>query len=119
MTTSHVIITALAGLFDKHLPSHLSEGHRCFVKVVPADSTFRSLPIVSPRQFNNFINDLITTPLVQNAGYGAGRTLKQMDHVFKDCSNEQEEAMRREIEAELLKGRVEVPSGLTRGGSVR
>ncbi|EAS35688.3 MFS monosaccharide transporter [Coccidioides immitis RS] len=131
MTTSHIIITALAGLFDKHLPSHRSEGplghvvryvvnepsHRCFVKVVSADSTFRSLPIVSPRQgwrpldplrlvqqfyqrpYHHFprpkrwlwrvcrlripvppIIDLVLSFIPGTSG----RTLKQMDHVFKD-----------------------------------
>ncbi|KAI9792005.1 MAG: hypothetical protein M1833_001289 [Piccolia ochrophora] len=76
--------------------------------------------------FNNFIIGLITPPLVQNTGFGAyvffavfcmlsfvwtyffvpetkGRTLEQMDHVFKDSSNEQEEARRRRIETDIWK----------------
>lgn len=74
---------------------------------------------------NNFIIGLITPPLVQDTGYGAyvffavfcilsgvwsfffvpetkGRTLEQMDHVFKDSSTLDERARRRAIEAELL-----------------
>ncbi|KAJ5585485.1 Major facilitator superfamily domain general substrate transporter [Penicillium hispanicum] len=74
---------------------------------------------------NNFIIGLITPPLVQDTGYGAyvffavfcvlagvwtyffvpetkGRTLEQMDHVFKDNSNEHERARRRAIEADLV-----------------
>ncbi|KAJ6113871.1 hypothetical protein N7523_007188 [Penicillium sp. IBT 18751x] len=73
---------------------------------------------------NNFIIGLITPPLIENTGYGAyvffavfcvlsgiwtyffvpetkGRTLEQMDHVFKDNSSEQEQARRRAIELEL------------------
>ncbi|KAJ5987862.1 hypothetical protein N7481_003072 [Penicillium waksmanii] len=75
--------------------------------------------------FNNFIIGLITPPLVQDTGYGAyvffavfcilagiwtyffvpetmGRTLEQMDHVFKDNSNEAERAIRRAIESEII-----------------
>ena len=75
--------------------------------------------------FNNFIIGLITPPLVQNTGYGAyvffavfcllslvwtyffvpetrGRTLEQMDHVFKDCTSEQEESRRSAIERNLM-----------------
>ncbi|KAL8889296.1 MAG: hypothetical protein Q9215_003420 [Flavoplaca cf. flavocitrina] len=75
--------------------------------------------------FNNFIIGLITPPLVQNTGFGAyaffavfcllsfvwtyffvpetrGRTLEQMDHVFKDISSEEEEARRRAIEADII-----------------
>lgn len=74
---------------------------------------------------NNFIIGLITPPLVEDTGYGAyvffgvfcvlsgiwtyfwvpetkGRTLEQMDHVFKDNSSEYEKARRSAIEAELL-----------------
>lgn len=74
---------------------------------------------------NNFIIGLITPPLVQNTGYGAytffavfcllslvwtfffvpetnGRSLEQMDHVFRDFSNEEEEARRVRIEQEIL-----------------
>ncbi|OQE20523.1 hypothetical protein PENSTE_c013G03073 [Penicillium steckii] len=74
---------------------------------------------------NNFIIGLITPPLVQDTGYGAyvffavfcilagiwtyffvpetmGRTLEQMDHVFKDNSNEAERAIRRAIESEII-----------------
>lgn len=70
---------------------------------------------------------LITPPLVVNTGYGAyvffavfcvlsglwtyffvpetkGRTLEQMDHVFKDNSSEHERARRDAIEADLLGG---------------
>lgn len=73
---------------------------------------------------------LITPPLVEGTGYGAyvffavfcvlsgvwtffcvpetkGRTLEQMDHVFKDNSNEYERARRNAIEAELLNEHVE------------
>ncbi|KAF2144680.1 uncharacterized protein K452DRAFT_266697 [Aplosporella prunicola CBS 121167] len=75
---------------------------------------------------NNFIIGLITPPLVENTGYGAytffavfcllslvwtyffvpetnGRSLEQMDHVFKDFSNEEEEARRLRIEAEIIR----------------
>ncbi|KAJ5234402.1 uncharacterized protein N7469_003570 [Penicillium citrinum] len=74
---------------------------------------------------NNFIIGLITPPLVQDTGYGAyvffavfcilagiwtyffvpetkGRTLEQMDHVFKDNSNEAERAIRSAIESEII-----------------
>ena len=70
---------------------------------------------------------LITPPLVQNTGFGAytffavfcllsllwtfffvpetnGRTLEQMDMVFKDVSGEQEEARRMEIESQIVSG---------------
>ncbi|CAG8101143.1 unnamed protein product [Penicillium nalgiovense] len=79
---------------------------------------------------NNFIIGLITPPLVQDTGYGAyvffavfcllagmwtfffvpetkGRTLEQMDHVFKDNSSEDERAKRRVIEAELIRAQYE------------
>lgn len=69
---------------------------------------------------------LITPPLVQNTGFGAytffavfcllalvwtfvfvpetkGRTLEQMDHVFKDNSSESEQARRHAIEVEVLR----------------
>ncbi|EAW11251.1 putative MFS monosaccharide transporter [Aspergillus clavatus NRRL 1] len=75
---------------------------------------------------NNFIIGLITPPLVENTGYGAyvffavfcllallwtffivpetkGRTLEQMDHVFKDNSSEAEKERRLAIETELLR----------------
>ncbi|KAL9603804.1 MAG: hypothetical protein Q9219_000913 [cf. Caloplaca sp. 3 TL-2023] len=68
---------------------------------------------------------LITPPLVEKSGFGAytffavfcllslvwtylfvpetrGRTLEQMDHVFKDASSEEEEARRHAIEVDLL-----------------
>lgn len=68
---------------------------------------------------------LITPPLVQNTGFGAyaffavfcllslvwtfffvpetrGRTLEQMDHVFKDTNSEVEEARRHAIEADIV-----------------
>ncbi|OCL04302.1 putative MFS monosaccharide transporter, partial [Glonium stellatum] len=77
---------------------------------------------------NNFIIGLITPPLVQNTGYGAyaffavfcllslvwtfffvpetnGRSLEQMDHVFKDFSNEEDEARRLRIEQEILQSK--------------
>ncbi|KAF2723414.1 putative MFS monosaccharide transporter [Polychaeton citri CBS 116435] len=73
----------------------------------------------------NFIIGLVTPPLVQDTGYGAyvffavfcglsfvwtlffvpetaGRTLEQMDHVFKDTSSEQEEERRERIEREIM-----------------
>ncbi|CRG83041.1 Sugar carrier protein C [Talaromyces islandicus] len=76
--------------------------------------------------FNNFIIGLITPPLVQGTGFGAyvffavfcvlsgvwtfffvpetkGRTLEQMDHVFKDNSSSGEEMMRETIEEELIR----------------
>jgi hypothetical protein len=79
---------------------------------------------------NNFIIGLITPPLIEDTGYGAyvffavfcilsgvwtyffvpetkGRTLEQMDHVFKDNSNEHERARRRAIEVELLNEHLE------------
>ncbi|KAF2835788.1 general substrate transporter [Patellaria atrata CBS 101060] len=75
--------------------------------------------------FNNFIIGLITPPLVQNTGFGAytffavfcilslvwtfffvpetnGRSLEQMDHVFKDISSEAEEQRRLRIEHEIM-----------------
>ncbi len=72
-----------------------------------------------------FIIGLITPPLVENTGYGAyvffavfcllsliwtaifvpetkGRTLEQMDHVFRDAgSSEAEEARRERIERQI------------------
>ncbi|KAJ5139164.1 General substrate transporter [Penicillium bovifimosum] len=79
---------------------------------------------------NNFIIGLITPPLVQDTGHGAyiffavfcvlaavwtyffvpetkGRTLEQMDHVFKDNSSEEERAMRQVIETELIRAQYE------------
>lgn len=73
---------------------------------------------------NNFTIGLITPPLVENTGYGAyvffalfcllsgvwtyfcvpetkGRTLEQMDHVFRDVGSEAEVARRNRIEADL------------------
>jgi hypothetical protein len=73
----------------------------------------------------NFIIGLITPPLVQNTGYGAytffavfcllslawtfffvpettGRSLEQMDHVFKDVGSAQEEERRQRIEANIM-----------------
>ncbi|KAF9885468.1 hypothetical protein FE257_012904 [Aspergillus nanangensis] len=75
---------------------------------------------------NNFIIGLVTPPLVENTGYGAyvffavfcllalvwtfffvpetkGRTLEQMDHVFKDNSSEAEQERRVAIETEILR----------------
>lgn len=74
---------------------------------------------------SNFIIGLITPPLVENTGYGAyvffavfcllsliwtfffvpetkGRTLEQMDHVFKDISSEEEEERRDRIERDIV-----------------
>ncbi|MCJ1248492.1 hypothetical protein MMC30_005710 [Trapelia coarctata] len=76
---------------------------------------------------NNFIIGLITPPLVQNTGFGAytffavfcllsfvwtfffvpetnGRSLEDMDYVFKETTNEQEQARRRAIEHEINSG---------------
>ncbi|KAI7158215.1 general substrate transporter [Hortaea werneckii] len=73
---------------------------------------------------NNFIIGLITPPLVENTGFGAytffavfcllsfvwtyffvpetrGRTLEQMDHVFKDIGSEAEEERRDRIERDI------------------
>ncbi|KAF2084585.1 putative MFS monosaccharide transporter [Saccharata proteae CBS 121410] len=75
---------------------------------------------------NNFIIGLITPPMVENTGYGAytffaifcglsffwvlffvpetnGRSLEQMDHVFKDFSSEEEEARRIRVEGEVMR----------------
>ncbi|KAH8704010.1 putative MFS monosaccharide transporter [Talaromyces proteolyticus] len=77
--------------------------------------------------FCNFIIGLITPPLVEDTGYGAylffaifcvlsglwtyffvpetmGRTLEQMDHIFKDNSSAGEEAAREAIEEDLTRG---------------
>ncbi|KAK5082619.1 hypothetical protein LTR70_007537 [Exophiala xenobiotica] len=74
---------------------------------------------------NNFIIGLITPPMIQNIGFGTyvffaifcalalvwvyflvpetnGRTLEQMDHVFKDKTTEEEMERRRRIEAEMI-----------------
>ncbi|KAL4970490.1 sugar porter family MFS transporter [Aspergillus stella-maris] len=79
---------------------------------------------------NNFIIGLITPPLIEDTGYGAyvffavfcimsgiwtfffvpetmGRSLEDMDAVFKDNSSERERERRRAIERELLRERVE------------
>ncbi|PYH92512.1 general substrate transporter [Aspergillus ellipticus CBS 707.79] len=75
---------------------------------------------------NNFIVGLITPPLIDDTGYGTyvffavfcflafvwtftfvpetkGRTLEQMDEVFKDNSSEAEKSRRRAIEMDLLR----------------
>lgn len=75
---------------------------------------------------NNFIIGLITPPLIQNTNYGTyiffavwcflcviwtfffvpetkGRSLEQMDHVFKDNSSEEEKDRRRAIEGEIFR----------------
>lgn len=90
---------------------------------------------------NNFIIGLITPPLVQNTGFGAytffavfcilgfvwtfffvpetnGRTLEQMDHVFKDRSSAAEEARRLRIEAEIV-GRVPASSDVESADAVK
>ena len=74
---------------------------------------------------NNGRQGLITPPLVQNTGFGAytffavfcllslvwtyifvpetcGRTLEQMDHVFKDSVTEEDDNRRKAIESELV-----------------
>ncbi|KAF2237453.1 putative MFS monosaccharide transporter [Viridothelium virens] len=76
---------------------------------------------------NNFIIGLITPPLVENTGYGAyvffavfcllslvwtyffvpetnGRTLEQMDHVFKDVSSSADEERRQRAEERIAGG---------------
>lgn len=76
---------------------------------------------------NNFIIGLITPPLVVNTNWGAytffavfcclsfawtyffvpetnGRSLEQMDHVFKDFSSAAENQRRERIEAEIMSG---------------
>lgn len=82
--------------------------------------------------FNNFVIGLITPPLVQDTGYGAyvffavfcllsgiwtfffvpetnGKSLEDMDKVFKDISSEAEEQRRERIEREIVV-RVENPA---------
>ncbi|OJJ29685.1 hypothetical protein ASPWEDRAFT_294655 [Aspergillus wentii DTO 134E9] len=77
---------------------------------------------------NNFIIGLITPPLVQNTGYGAytffavfcilsfvwvfffvpetkGRTLENMDEVFKDNSSSEDKGLRYAIEVDLIRER--------------
>ncbi|KAF1920448.1 MFS sugar transporter-like protein [Ampelomyces quisqualis] len=77
--------------------------------------------------FNNFIIGLITPPLIQNTGPGAyiffavfcglafvftfflvpetaGKTLEEMDEVFKDISSEAEEHKKTRIMAEIVAG---------------
>jgi sugar porter (SP) family MFS transporter len=86
-----------------------------------------SLPIFLVRwiEFTNDQQGLITPPLVQNTGYGAytffavfcllafvftffcvpetaGKTLEEMDQVFKDVSSEAEEARKLRIEREIM-----------------
>ncbi|KZF24347.1 putative MFS monosaccharide transporter [Xylona heveae TC161] len=74
---------------------------------------------------NNFIIGLVTPQLIQHTNYGTyiffavfcllsgvftyfyvpetnGRTLEQMDHVFKDLGNEEEEARRQRIETQIM-----------------
>lgn len=76
---------------------------------------------------NNFIIGIATPPMLQNIGYGTyiffavfcllsfiwaffcvpetnGRTLEEMDHVFKDAGSEREEARRAAIEREIMLG---------------
>ncbi|KAI4928338.1 uncharacterized protein J4E92_005824 [Alternaria infectoria] len=78
--------------------------------------------------FNNFIIGLITPPLVQNTGYGAytffavfcglafvftffvvpetsGKTLEEMDQVFKDVSSEAEEQQKARIMRDIIAGK--------------
>ena len=88
-------------------------------------STYRQRILTLP------LKGLITPPLVQNTGYGAyvffavfcvlagiwtyffvpetkGRTLEQMDHVFKDNSSVADQAKRHAIEVELIRAQQEV-----------
>ena len=76
-------------------------------------------------EFTNRQQGLITPPLVQNTGYGAytffavfcllafvftffcvpetaGKTLEEMDQVFKDVSSEAEEARKMRIERDIM-----------------
>ncbi|KAI4655332.1 hypothetical protein J4E93_000044 [Alternaria ventricosa] len=78
--------------------------------------------------FNNFIIGLITPPLVQNTGFGAytffavfcglafvftffvvpetsGKTLEEMDQVFKDVSSEAEEQQKARIMRDIIEGK--------------
>ncbi|KNG47618.1 general substrate transporter [Stemphylium lycopersici] len=78
--------------------------------------------------FNNFIIGLITPPLIQNTGYGAytffavfcllafvftffvipetaGKTLEEMDQVFKDVSSEAEEQQKARIMRDIVEGK--------------
>ncbi|KAF2129923.1 MFS sugar transporter-like protein [Dothidotthia symphoricarpi CBS 119687] len=78
--------------------------------------------------FNNFIIGLITPPLVQNTGFGAytffavfcalaflftffcvpetaGKSLEQMDEVFKDVSSEAEEQRKARIMRDIVEGK--------------
>jgi hypothetical protein len=82
---------------------------------------------------NNFIIGLITPPLIEGTGYGTyvffavfcglsgiwtfffvpetmGRTLEQMDHVFRDASNERERGLRQAIELDLRNEPLELES---------
>ncbi|KAF9700917.1 hypothetical protein EKO04_000455 [Ascochyta lentis] len=78
--------------------------------------------------FNNFIIGLITPPLVQNTGYGAytffavfcllafiftffcipetaGKSLEQMDEVFKDVNSVEEEQRKARIMGDIVEGK--------------
>ncbi|RYN83588.1 hypothetical protein AA0117_g1074 [Alternaria alternata] len=78
--------------------------------------------------FNNFIIGLITPPLIQNTGFGAytffavfcllafvftffvvpetsGKTLEEMDQVFKDVSSEAEEQQKARIMRDIVEGK--------------
>ncbi|KAH9879939.1 hypothetical protein J1614_001963 [Plenodomus biglobosus] len=78
--------------------------------------------------FNNFIIGLITPPLVQNTGYGAytffavfcllafvftyffipetcGKSLEEMDSVFRDVSSEAEERQKARIMQDIVEGK--------------
>ncbi|KKY20137.1 putative mfs monosaccharide [Diplodia seriata] len=101
----------------------------CFLGPRTLEYAKRDISFVATGQrccwLNNFIIGLITPPLVQNTGFGAytffavfcilafvwtfffvpetnGRSLEQMDHVFKDKSSEGEEARRVRIETEIM-----------------
>ncbi|MCJ1304822.1 hypothetical protein MMC08_007635 [Hypocenomyce scalaris] len=96
MAISHIIIAILVGKFSSNWPAHRAEGW-----------------------------GLITPPLVENTGFGAytffavfcvlswvwafffvpetnGRTLEQMDRLFKDRSNQEDEAKRKRVADAVL-----------------
>lgn len=118
---------------SRYVPSHRI--HRIMSLTIPEifPSSLRAKGVAlstCSNWLNNFIIGLITPPLIEDTGYGAyvffavfcvlsgiwtylfvpetkGRTLEQMDHVFKDNSSEQEQARRRAIEVELLNEHLE------------
>ncbi|KAJ5506207.1 Major facilitator superfamily domain general substrate transporter [Penicillium expansum] len=131
MAISHIIIAALVGIYSVDWPSHKAEGWTSVAfllfYMLAFGATWGPIPWAMPSEIfpsslrakgvalstcsnwlNNFIIGLITPPLVQDTGYETkGRTLEQMDHVFKDNSSEEEKAKRRVIEAELIRAQYE------------